>query len=211
MNDRPLLFGSKGFHDLLEMLMRCDAYLHPALIEKGGEGPAFGKRQRTPVREEDALKIARLSMLRRELVALVDDPMSGKQMPFRLVTAPVPLLKIGEMATIMIDPKTGLYSLREEGLATNAMITASEERLMDYVMCLLAAGANRHAPFTPDFMARLMAGQKLEDVERRIVMHTLRQFHGNRLQAADALGLSLPELRERLRRYFREESEEQRT
>lgn len=210
MNDRPLLFGSKEFRAFLEMLMHRDASPHPAGAARNGDTPVFGKRQLPPGRGEDALKIVRLTMLHRELVALVDEPGSAGRVPFQIVTTPVPLLKIGELATVMIDPKTGLYSLREDGLAASAMITTSEERLLDYIVCLLASGANRYAPFTPNFLTRLLAGQKLEHVERRVVMHTLYQFHGNRVLTAEALGLSLPELRDRLRRYFLDMEREER-
>ncbi|NTG30083.1 hypothetical protein G6L33_22270 [Agrobacterium rhizogenes] len=79
------------------------------------------------------------------------------------------------------------------------MVTASEERLLDIIVSRLAAGADCLAPFTPNAMTRMLVGQRLEDVERHLVLQTLRQFHGNRVRAAEVLGLTSQELRRRLR------------
>lgn len=203
MTDAPTLFGSEGFKALLDAIGLRAPNVPASVPEKTPEMITFGKRLTPPVQKDISLKVVRLEILRFELCSLFEDPdFPSKTTPFVLVTAPVPLLKIGNLAVVMIDPENGLYSFRENGSATNVMVTASEERLLDIIVSHLAAGADCLTPFTPSVMARMLVGQRLEDVERHLVLQTLRQFHGNRVRAAEVLGLTSLELRRRLRAYL---------
>jgi two-component system, response regulator FlrC len=46
-----------------------------------------------------------------------------------------------------------------------------------------------------------MVGRTLAEVERRLILETLRQCHGNRTRAATILGISIRTLRNKLNEY----------
>lgn len=50
---------------------------------------------------------------------------------------------------------------------------------------------------------RLLVGETLAAVERRVILQTLRHCHGNRKHAADMLGISLRTICNKLREYWR--------
>lgn len=48
---------------------------------------------------------------------------------------------------------------------------------------------------------RSLVGHPLADVERELILQTLRRHQGNRTRAADRLGISVRSLRDRIRNY----------
>ena len=47
----------------------------------------------------------------------------------------------------------------------------------------------------------LLVGHSVEEIERELVLHTLRHFEGNRMHSARVLGLSIRGLRNKISRY----------
>lgn len=166
----------------------------------------FGKRVQPPV-QSISLQRERLSHLCSELTVLFEDGAFLEQpLPFELVDTAedVPRLLVGEGAVVTIDGETG-HLIFEERTAESGVVvtTADEERLIDHVVCYLASSGRATGMKTVDEAARTLVGQKLSDVERRIILHTLRHCHGNRTRAAQMLGISLRTVRNKLREYWR--------
>jgi DNA-binding NtrC family response regulator len=56
----------------------------------------------------------------------------------------------------------------------------------------------------PDAVSAGLVGRTVADVERELILHTLRHCCGNRTQAADILGISVRTLRNKIRQYLEE-------
>jgi DNA-binding protein Fis len=165
----------------------------------------FGKRTRSPEREVSFRK-ERLRILGGELNLLFADHAGGAAFAV-LQEDGEPSLAVGKAAglslSIEIEPQTGFFILYENsGEADCIVITASEERLIDHAISQVACHMRDLAPRTTDAAIDLLVGQSLEEVERRLVLHTVRHFRGDHPKAAFALGLPIDVLRATLRRYL---------
>lgn len=141
---------------------------------------SFGKRTASPF-QSLSLQRARLSYLRAELQALFNGEVSPENTPsFRRTEGDAPFLLIGETAVFLID----------------------------HVICHLAADPRTTGTETANKAARMLVGQTLADVERRLILQTLRHCRGNRMHAADMLGISLRTIRNKLRSYWRTSEQE---
>lgn len=172
--------------------------------------PTFGKRINPPP-QSLSLQRARLSHLRAELRALFEDEGAPDNAPsFALTKGENPQLLVGETAVVQIDAETGLFVFREETPYSGVIVvTASDERLIDHVICHLAAGPEATGTETANQAARWLVGQTLADVERRVILQTLRHCHGNRTRTAEVLGISLRTVRNKLRSYWRVSGDEE--
>ncbi|WP_442864602.1 helix-turn-helix domain-containing protein [Agrobacterium sp. LMR679] len=201
MNEKPSLFGSNGLCTVLGSFGRRGA---GNAVDIGKTQPVFGKRAHSPCHSL-SLQRARLSYLRSELHALFHDEAAPENAPSIMLTeGEAPQLLIGETAAVLIDGETGLFVFREETPYSGVIVvTASDERLIDHVICHLAAGPEATGTETANQAARRLVGQTLADVERRVILQTLRHCHGNRARTADMLGVSLRTIRNKLREYWR--------
>lgn len=201
MNGKTPPFGSYGLRTLLGSFgrrkARMDANVPP------GE-PALGQRT-NPLPQSLSLQRARLSQLRAELYALFEVEGAPEEAPsFRLTEGEAPQLLIGDAAVVMIDAESGLFVFREERPYSGVIVvTASDERLIDHVVCHLAADPQAKGTETANEAARMLVGLTLADVERRLILQTLRHCHGNRTRTANLLGVSLRTIRNKLREYWR--------
>lgn len=115
---------------------------------------------------------------------------------------------IGLLLTVEIEAGSGLFVLYEQAplsggrSASHVLITAGEERLIDQIVGIVSAESGELAPRTADAATDILVGRTLAEVERRLVLRTLFRFHGDRKQAAFALGIDEAMLRAKLRRYF---------
>lgn len=165
----------------------------------------FGRRQTPPVLDNN-LQLARLDGLLAELQTLfADRAYPEDKLPFVIDAEPqTPQLLIGDDAVIMIDPESGLFTFQEKGPESGVLVvTASDERLLDHVICHLSAGTRFLAPHTAGMAVRTLVGQSVEDVERLLILQTLRHCQGNRTHAAKTLGISIRTIRNKLRNYWR--------
>ncbi len=201
MNERPTLFGSYGLRTILGSFGRRGVGTG---VDTAKPQSSFGKRTASPFQSQ-SLQRARLSYLRAELQALFDDEVFPENTPsFRLTEGDAPFLLIGETAVVLIDAENGLFVFREEPIHSGVIVvTASDERLIDHVICHLAADPRTTRTETANKAARMLVGQTLADVERRLILQTLRHCHGNKTRTADMLGISLRTIRNKLREYWR--------
>lgn len=201
MSEKPP-FGSSGISAILDGFDRRQVAGAVADVEK--PRLPFGKRLNPPC-QSLSLQHARLSRLQFELHALFDDEFGPQKTPsFRLGGGDAPRLLIGETATILIDAESGLFVFREEVPCSGVIVvTASDERLIDHIICHLAADLQEAGTETANQASRMLVGQTLAAVERRLVLQTLRHCHGNRTRAADMLGVSLTTIRGKLRECWR--------
>ncbi|WP_223568904.1 helix-turn-helix domain-containing protein [Agrobacterium tumefaciens] len=202
MTDRSPLFGSYGVRSALLLFGKRN---NGAQTPVGGVAEAvFGKRAQQPGRGV-SLQEARLSLLCSELLVLFEDKAFPKDaLPFVLeLDREVPRLLVANSAVVTIDGETGYLVFNE--VATHAgliVVTASEERLIDHVVCHLAASGHASGKETANKAAEMLVGRTLADVERRLIFQTLRHCHGNRTRTAALLGISLRTIRNKLRGYW---------
>lgn len=163
---------------------------------------AFGRRLSAPSRDV-SLQRQRLLGMYAELSMLFADPAyPDLRLPFSLDGARQ-RIAIGTVASIQMDADTGAFIFADDTPAsTSVLITASAERLMDFVISHLARGADPVAPETGLSLLEKCVGNTVSDVERALILATLRHCHGNRTHAARQLGISLRTLRNKLRSYW---------
>jgi|GEM_PF-1031399 hypothetical protein len=152
---------------------------------------------------------ARLAMLFEELQGLFCGASSfNNRLPVAFVGGSEPHVVIYNMsgdisARVTIDPENGLYVFCELDRAAGIVLaTASEERLIDEIVAHLSASDDNPAPHTVDAAVGILVGQTVEDVERKLILQTLRHCGGNPTYAAFMLGIPLITLCTKLATYF---------
>jgi hypothetical protein len=167
--------------------------------------PAYGfvaQRCQTaddPTRTDDtasSIDIAetRLSAICYDLMAFYRNSMEAEMLSaFRVVSDPDPRLLIGEQGVVSLDAERGLYLLSIQGSkpGTVTIATASEARLVDHIICHLALGGGKRPSMTDVGSISNLVGRSLADVERGLILATLRQCHFNRTETAKTLGISV--------------------
>ncbi|QND50356.1 transcriptional regulator [Rhizobium lusitanum] len=149
---------------------------------------------------------ARLDVLFEELRDLFSD--AGNTPPVVLVGGSDPHIAIRAgsrniSARVTIDAENGLYVFCELDRAAGIVLaTASEERLIDEIVAHLSAGDDDLVPRTIDSAVGILVGQTMEDVERKLILQTLRHCSGNLTHTAFMLGISLTALCGKLAVYF---------
>jgi len=164
----------------------------------------FGKRTRQPV-ERISLQRVRLAQLQAELIQVFEDPaFPGETPEFVLVEADMtPRLLIGSRALVAIDEQTGqLVFIETSGASDTTVITADDDRLIDHILGHFTSQAPADTPQRASRAARSLVGQTLQDVERHLILQTLRHCGGNRTRTARMLGVSLRTVRNKLRAYW---------
>lgn len=208
MTDSGPLFGSYGLRSALGLFGQRNKSARKAASEV--PAPVFGKRTQQPG-QSISLREARLSYLHAELKVLFEDQAFPTEvLPFVLVSdGETPRLLVGDRAVVTIDSETGhLVFTVDAAHAGVIIVTANEERLIDHVVCHLAASGKASGAETANKAAQMLVGETLADVERRVILQTLRHCHGNRTHAADMLGISLRTIRNKLRSYWRTSEQE---
>lgn len=164
----------------------------------------FGRRQTAPGKAV-SLDIERLSHLYEELrliyldLAYPDDPL-----PFCLEDSDPPKLRIGTSGSVSIDGDTGSYLFIDAlECSESALATSSHERVMDFIISHLARTQAETPSSTRLAVVENCVGHTVEDVERALILATLRHCRGNRTHAAAMLSISLRTLRNKLRAYWR--------
>lgn len=149
---------------------------------------------------------ARLDVLFEELRELFSGV--GNTLPVALVGEGDPHIAVragsGDISgRVTIDAENGLYVFCELDRAAGIVLaTASEERLIDEIVAHLSAGGEDLVPRTIDSAVGVLVGQTMEDVERKLILQTLRHCNGNLTHAAFMLGIPLMALCRKLAAYF---------
>src|SRR5690606_26569235 len=128
----------------------------------------------------------RLKALLAELNLLFADlAFPGQRLPFRLAPEDPPVLSIGRSASVRIDAQTGMYIFADDGTDTTAILmTASEARVIDFLLSHLARGEFPLAPQAEFELVERLVGRPVSDIERALILATLRRCSGNRTHAA---------------------------
>lgn len=103
---------------------------------------------------------------------------------------------------VSIDAETGLYVLCELGGHADdvVIVTASENRLIEEIT--LHLGDGRLLQGAVDTAVSSLVGQTMEDVERKLILQTLRHCGGDPTHTAFMLGMPLVTLCNKLALYF---------
>jgi len=201
MTDRNAPFGSYGVRSALWVFGKRNKSAQTPTGD--GAEAVFGEHWR--LSQSVSLQEARLSLLYSELLVLFEDQAFPRDaQPF--VTEfdrEAPRLLIRNSAAVTIDGETGYLVFNEfASRAGVIVVTASEERMIDHIVCHLASCGNASGKETANKAAQMLVGQTLADVERRLILQTLRYCHGNRTRTAATLGISLRTIRNKLRGYW---------
>lgn len=165
----------------------------------------FGRR--VPVQITTLARPAqqKLAQLYAELSQLVNDPAGLWQTSISYdEKALVPLLKIGTIASVTAHNDPFALSIEAHmGSAGHMHLeTTSVDIALDVILACITR--NEEGPeLAPQQAVTALIGHSIEDVERLLVMATLRRLNGNRTHAARTLGVSLRTIRNRLQTYAR--------
>lgn len=166
------------------------------------EPPSFGQRLHPP-KPQISLQRERLRGLYAELWMVFSDPAYPQNsVPIRYEDVDEPLIRLGSDAVISVDGSSGAFVFREDtGTGSADTITTSDiDRLMDF----LVAHLTRMEGSPQGGLAHVekSVGRSIEDVERVLILSTLRHCQGNRTVTARMLGISLRTLRNKLHAYW---------
>ncbi len=163
----------------------------------------FGRRSKPPVKLF-MLQRERLHAVYAELRLLFADPaLPDAKVPFRVEETDGCKLLLDTGAEVRVADDSGMYVFSNNDPQTGSVLTtASEEQLMDVLVSHLARAET--APATSLAITEKLVGRTVADVERALILATLRHHSGNRTHAARALGISLRTLRNKLRSYWQE-------
>lgn len=198
---KPLRFGRRTFRSVLRAFQRSegDRLSSPALAST----PSTECEE--PFPSTVPLRRISLSVLCDELKAILGDRSFVElRMVFDVSGLSEPRLELGESAVVTIDSVTGLFAFWERGgPGAIVVISSSEERIIDQVIShIFSRNEARFAPQSADQAASMLVGHTLADVERRLIVHTLRHCHGSHAHCATLLNLTQRELRGKIREYF---------
>lgn len=202
MTEKPPLFWPQRERATSNRLAPTSVFPTPARGDVSS--PAFGKRSK-PEDENTSLQEKRLSNLHAELVVLLrDGALPNEPLPFKLeIDRDPPRILIQGRATVTIDEEIGCFVFVENPVFDGiVVVTTNQERLIDHVVSYLAANKNRSHTEVMNQAASGLVGQSLSDVERLVVLQTLRFYRGNRAHVANTLGIPLTALRKMLRGYW---------
>jgi DNA-binding NtrC family response regulator len=101
-----------------------------------------------------------------------------------------------------MSPNAQLDALREERVVAEPQSQPSPRRLADSIEKI-------RDPQTPDFVTEdgglvIRSGTTVQDMERALILETLRAKNNNRTEAAKLLGISIRTLRNKLNDYRQE-------
>ena len=163
--------------------------------------PSFGRRVHLPD-VSPSLQRERLRGLYGQLWLVFFDPAFPQNaMPIRLDDGDDPVIRIEAGATIAVDRRGAFVLETGNGRGrADTIITTDADRLMDFVVAHLTQLDS--APQSGFAQLTRSVGRSLQDVERGLILSTLRHCQGNRSRAADMLGISLRTLRSKLQSYW---------
>ena len=163
--------------------------------------PSFGRRVHVP-EVSPSLQRERLRGLYGQLWMVFSDPaFSQNAMPIHLDQGDTPVIRIAAGATITVDRHGAFVFETGDGRGrADTIITTDADRLMDFVVAHLTQLDT--APQSGFAQLTRSVGRSLQDVERGLILSTLRHCQGNRTRAAEMLGISLRTLRSKLQSYW---------
>lgn len=174
-------------------------------VSRPVDQPVFGKRRDAATRPV-SLQKERLRGFASELqLIFADTAFPDAPLPFHLQDDGDPVIVFRPPARLCLDPGTGAFVFVDEsGASSSTLISADADRIMEAVVSHLAKTQDAAEPgFEASILGRCV-GRTVAEIERGLIIATLRQCPGNRPLAAHLLGLSLRTLRSKLRSYWSE-------
>jgi hypothetical protein len=193
------LFGARGLGAIF------DAYRGKRAGRRAVAGrwlaPSGAASAAVVSRDVVSLGRVRLGLLAAELRNLFEGARLGQSaVPIALEDRPEPHLVIGSSATIGIDPEAGRYVFRAPDQDAGAVVVAASEAwLIACVVGHLFGLDGEASPSSTEGAVSALAGLKLGQVERELVLQTLGRCGGSPVDAAKMLGVSVDALRDKLR------------
>lgn len=115
---------------------------------------------------------------------------------------PVPHLAIGRTTVIEIDGEAGLFLFSESASDSGVLLAAvDQDRPIDETVRRLLWCSERSPQGAVDNAILALVGRTVAEVERHLILQTLRGCNGNRTHAARVLDISVRALRSELRGY----------
>ncbi|EJK83310.1 helix-turn-helix domain-containing protein [Rhizobium sp. AP16] len=158
-----------------------------------------------PVKAQVARALLNIVFGELEAMFVVDNRLP---LPFSLEDSPEPYIAISRgdrvlTACVTIDLGTGLYVFKAFDRETSVVLTTRvEERLIDQIVAHLGGSDENPTPRTIEQSVDMLIGQTIADVERNLILQTLRRCSGNPTRAAFMLGIPLEALGDKLAVYF---------
>ncbi|MDJ1638022.1 transcriptional regulator [Agrobacterium rhizogenes] len=158
-----------------------------------------------PVKAQVARALLNIVFGELEAMFVVDNRLP---LPFSLEDSPEPYIAISRgdrvlTACVTIDLGTGLYVFKAFDRETSVVLTTRvEERLIDQIVAHLGGSDENPTPRTIEQSVDMLIGQTIADVERNLILQTLRRCSGNPTRAAFMLGIPLEALSDKLAVYF---------
>lgn len=170
----------------------------------GVAGLTFGRRKQPPT-QDAAFRKARLEALAAEIELLFGATETGDQ-PLAFVVPHGEELRLAFNAdprvSVTIDAATGIYILHDETIARACMVmTHSEQCLLDHVLDCLTNLDRGHAGRAADHAIGDLIGHSLAEIERGVILRTVRHFKADYHRAAAVLGLTEERLRQHVLHY----------
>lgn len=176
----------------------------PYADEPGGalaRPPVFGRRVRLV--SHAAMHREWLRDLYTELRVVFSDPVSPQEgPPLTFLDADKPVIHLGDEVTIGVDDVKGTFVFQrtQDTRLVDTITTSDGDRVTDFVVAYLARVED--ASLGALAYVERSVGRTVEDVERALILATLRHCGGNRALAAGMLGISRRTLRGKLQSYW---------
>lgn len=163
--------------------------------------PLFGRRVR--LTSHAAMHREWLRDLYTELRVVFSDPVSPREgPPLSFRDADKPVIHLGDEVTIGVDDAKGTFVFQrtQDTRLVDTITTSDGDRVTDFVVAYLARMED--ASLGELAHVEKSVGRTIEDVERALILATLRHCGGNRALAAGMLGISRRMLRGKLQSYW---------
>ncbi|WP_442966885.1 helix-turn-helix domain-containing protein [Rhizobium sp. C4] len=172
-------------------------------VARPADQPVFGKRGDTPA-DQVSLQRERLRGFASELQLVFGDAdIPIAPLPFVLEDDGDPTIVFAPSALLYLDHGTGAFVFVDEsGESSSTLISADTDRIMGAVLSYLAKTRDAAEPSFHLSIVSRCVGHSIAEIERGLILATLRHCHGNRTFAARQLGISLRTLRTKLRSYW---------
>jgi transcriptional regulator of acetoin/glycerol metabolism len=140
-----------------------------------------------------------LKLLSRELAEHMGD--IGCSIALR--ETPISHLRVGRAAVIELDHDTGVFLFRESDAEDGIVLATTDQHLLvDVIVGRFFKRSEGLSPQVRDGAVRALVGRSIDEVERDLILHTLRHCNGNRTHTAYMLDVSVRTLRNKLRGYL---------
>lgn len=164
--------------------------------------PAFGRRM-TPLSNDHIYRLRILDQIAADLKIILSDQMGNLVNQAKIEFVDMPgievRLRTGEVLCIEIDKESAKYCLTKIGYGADAdfvIVSVAPEIIIDSVVAQVFFSGRRGGAVERALAADTLCSLLLVDSQRLICGRALHANRGDRLRTAQALGLTVGELRD---------------